>query len=298
MGEPLAFQSDLETVLLRPLTPEETPHLLDMIEVASAKLRQACPFNIDARIAVGDDSPYAPLALDRKIVANVVAGIVARYLGNPEGAVTKTDAQTVGPYSTSASRSFVNRYDKTGSDVRGRIAITPADIDELRPATKTRVPQSIQLTPTRAMEPAVGFWPSGYNSPLDPVTGDPRFGLPVRDQLTGALQDFFYDDDGNPTMAYTPPSMNLTQISGAVVPVSASGTLQLGRETEVTGSAAVSLAFSATVNGSTAGVKVSETYTGSGVTVTGTFLGGATSFTMVAGQENKFTWNGAAAEIS
>ncbi len=291
MADPLALVSDVEDVW-QPIPEADQPRIMNLIDVASAKLRQACPFNIDMRMALFKTTPSDPIALPPVMVANVVAVIVKRFLVNQNGVVTQSE--TTGPYTH--SESFVNRYDKTGSDVRGAIQITPADIDELRPAVRVRVPQMVQLRPTRAMEPTPGYWPGGLPPRLDPVTGDPVFGLPVGAQLTDALNDFF--QDGTNFMAYTPATMNVTQITGAPVPVSASGTLALGRETEVTGSAAVSLAFSATVNGSIAGVKVDETYTGTGVTVTGTFLGGATSFVMVAGQENKFTWNGTAILVS
>lgn len=211
-------------------------------------------------------SPVPPAA------RSVVLGVAARAYTNPQNA----QSETVGPYAVNFG------------PASGGLYLTKQDRSMLRRVAGRSGAFSVNLIPPGAGVSRLPGWDrNGYLQGCD-VTG----------QVTGALNDFFYDNDGNPTMAYTPPSMNLTQITGSIIPVTASGTLALGRESEVSGTAAVSLAFSTTVNGAVAGVKVAETYTGSGVTVTGTFLGGATSFTMVAGQENKFTWDGAAILVS
>lgn len=101
-----------------------------LIAKATQKLRAACPFDIDARIAAYGVDPSDPGALDPVVVADRIALIVKRFLINPDGVASTS--QAAGPFSQ--SRTFVNRYDKTGSDVRGEIRITDEDIDELRPA--------------------------------------------------------------------------------------------------------------------------------------------------------------------
>lgn len=135
--DPLATPSDVEDVW-RPLTDTETSRVENLIAKASAKLRQACPFDVDDRIAQFNAGEATPTALDPQIVADLVATIVKRFLVNPEGAVTSTD--TTGPLSH--SRSFVFRYDKTGADTRGTIQVTDADVDQLRPAVPAPVASS------------------------------------------------------------------------------------------------------------------------------------------------------------
>lgn len=129
MTEPLATPDDVADIW-RPLTADETTQVTNLIVKASAKLRHACPFDIDARIALHEVASTDPTALDPTVVADVVATIVKRFLVNPEGAASGSDSE--GPFSHSTT--WVNRYDKTGSDVRGAIQVTDSDIDQLRPA--------------------------------------------------------------------------------------------------------------------------------------------------------------------
>jgi hypothetical protein len=137
MPDPLATPDDV-AVIWRPLSDAEDTQVTTLILKASAKLRQACPFDIDARIVLFDTTPTDPAALDPVVVADVVATIVKRLLVNPNGFAT--ESETAGPFSKSAT--FVNRYDKTGSDVRGAIQITDSDIDQLRPAVPSAIPSS------------------------------------------------------------------------------------------------------------------------------------------------------------
>lgn len=195
MSAPLATPDDV-TDMWRTLADDaETNRVVNLIRVASGKLRQACPFNIDTRIALFARTPQNPVALDPQVVANVVATIVKRFLVNTEGFASTSEG--VGPYSKSGV--FVNRYDKTGSDVRGAIQVIEADIDELRPAVPTRIPGVIQLTPTHAMQPPSGWFPGPIQiapgvwvndgPPTDPVTGDPLVNLygQYPDDYTGNL---------------------------------------------------------------------------------------------------------------
>lgn len=127
--DPLADYTDVESVW-RPLTDAEQDQVYDLISKASAKLRQAGrALNIDARMALFLTTPTDPHALDPIIVADVVATIVKRFLVNPDGLASESESE--GPFSHSGT--YVNRYDKTGSDVRGAIQIIQSDLDQLMP---------------------------------------------------------------------------------------------------------------------------------------------------------------------
>jgi len=139
MSTPLATPEDVEA-LWRPFTPAETAQVEQLIVKASAKLRHACPFDIDQRITLFTTDPSAPTALDPDVVADVVATIVKRFMVNVDGFASMSE--TAGPFSRSGT--YVNRYDKTGSDVRGAIQITESDIDQLRPAVPANVPSSFR----------------------------------------------------------------------------------------------------------------------------------------------------------
>jgi hypothetical protein len=138
--EPLATPEDVADTW-RPLTPAETGRVMSLIEKASAKLRHECPFDIDERVGLFSTDPTAPTALDPLVVADVVATIVKRFLANPEGFASTSEGD--GPFSRSGT--FVNRYDKSGSDVRGAIQVTPSDIAQLRPAVPTVVARSFRV---------------------------------------------------------------------------------------------------------------------------------------------------------
>lgn len=133
--DPFADPNDLAAVW-RPLSDAEAQQAMNLLAAASSKLRHACPFDIDARVALFEAGSTDPTALDPVLVTDVVVTIVKRYMVNIQGAATMS--QSVGPYSQSAT--FVNRYDKTGSDVRGAIQVTDSDIDQLRPAVPADIP--------------------------------------------------------------------------------------------------------------------------------------------------------------
>lgn len=137
---PLATPDDVADVW-RPLLDTETAQVANLIRKASAKLRHACPFDVDARIALFTTDPENVQALDPDVVADVVATIVKRFLVNREGVASQS--QGVGPFSKSAT--YVNRYDKTGSDVRGAIQIIDSDIEQLRPAVPAQTPTSFEV---------------------------------------------------------------------------------------------------------------------------------------------------------
>lgn len=171
---PLAQVSDVET-LWRPLrSDDERRKIADLIVKASAKLRHAAPWDIDARMTL---DPTSDMFLERDVVADRVATIIARFLRNPDGVASQS--QGVGPYSR--SQTYVNRYDKTGADVRGELRVVEEDIDELRPVERTRGPRRVQMRPTRQMNP-VSQWNWDRGSYINPVTGlpdasyEPEFG--------------------------------------------------------------------------------------------------------------------------
>lgn len=165
---PLAQPSDVADVW-RPLTDAETAQVANLIAKASAKLRQLAPWDIDARIALSTSNPTNPMALQAEVVADVVATIVKRLLVNPDGVALSSE--TVGPFSR--SQSYVNRYDKTGSDVRGALQVTDSDIDQLRPATQDFTPSTFRVGIPRPAQPRLGFG-------SDRVTGYPYPGVSER----------------------------------------------------------------------------------------------------------------------
>ena len=136
---PLAEPGDVED-LWRPLTADETVRVARLIDKASANLRQACPFDIDERTDLFEDDPDNAQALDPLTVASVVATKVKNYLVNPDGVAT--GSESIGPFAHSAT--YVNRYDKTGSDVRGSLQFTESDIDQLRPAVPAATASSFR----------------------------------------------------------------------------------------------------------------------------------------------------------
>lgn len=142
---PLCSFSDIEAKLVRPLSDFEASYVDAWIAEASAQLRQAAPFDVDARMQMFKSGIPDPAALDPQLVAGVVATVIKNFLVNPVGAVTASE--TMGPYSQ--SHSYVNRYDKSGSDVRGRIQVTDADIDQLRPAVPAPIVGSFRVNMPR-----------------------------------------------------------------------------------------------------------------------------------------------------
>lgn len=133
---PLATPQDVADVW-RPLTAAEETQVAALLTKAEAKLRQKAPFDIDARMGLFATDPTDPTALDPVIVADVLATVVKRFMVNRDGVASSSEG--TGPFSK--SQTFVNRYDKTGSDVRGAIQITESDLDQLRPAVPAAKPE-------------------------------------------------------------------------------------------------------------------------------------------------------------
>ena len=144
MSAVLASPDDVADIW-RPLTDAERARAENLIAKASAMLRAACPFDVDARIALKDTDPTDPDALDKAIVAAVVADMVKRVMANPEGVASKSES--VGPFSSSTT--FTGHFDRTQSDVRGRLVVLDSDIDQLRPVVGFPKPFTIRTPAPR-----------------------------------------------------------------------------------------------------------------------------------------------------
>lgn len=165
MPDPLASWSDVETVLLRPLTTNESAYIDDLIGQASALLRTAVP-SVDQRIANNNADPTDLTSVSAETVAAVVAGAVKRYMVNPTGIASNT--QTVGPFSESTS--YALRSEK---EARGVLQFTSEDIAVLFPDRKRLRVGSIRLKAGMAPRPVGNYGP-----------------IPGPDQIFTAIVDF------------------------------------------------------------------------------------------------------------
>jgi len=128
----LAELGDLED-MWRPLSDDEKPRALNLLEKASGLLRQKTRQTIDTRIGLFTTDPTDPRAVDPQVVATVVATVVKRFLSNVDGAASTTE--TAGPFSKSTA--YVLRGDK--NDVRGELVVTDQDIEALAPEVPAQV---------------------------------------------------------------------------------------------------------------------------------------------------------------
>lgn len=161
---PLAKTDDVVDVW-RPLSDTtEAARIERLIAKASARLRQKCAFDIDARIALFQSGAVDPTALDPQIVADVVAAIVKRFLVNQDGVAS--NSQGAGPFSQ--AQTFVSRYDKSGADVRGTIQVTEADLEQLRPAVPAPTVGVVRVDPAspRVVIPHTPFGRFGLGGPV------------------------------------------------------------------------------------------------------------------------------------
>jgi hypothetical protein len=130
----------------RPLTDTEQAQADNLCTKASARLRQKCPFDVDARIALYSTNPADPTALDPEIVSDVVAGIVKRAMVNPDGATSVSD--TRGPFSQ--TRGFGGQ----GNQPVNTLVVLDSDIDQLRPARAATLPSTLRIGPGTSPDPA------------------------------------------------------------------------------------------------------------------------------------------------
>lgn len=151
MPDPLATPDDVETALLRPLTDTEQTYIDGLISQAQALLRLRVP-SIDDRIARYEADATDLSAVSPDAVAAVLAGVVKRYLVNPEGAVSIS--QGVGPYST--AKSYALRSDK---DRRGALEITNEDVAVLFPNRKRLRAGTIRTRAALAPRPVGRYGP-------------------------------------------------------------------------------------------------------------------------------------------
>lgn len=147
----LVAQPDVEAALLRPLTTNEATYMGALIAQAEALLRTAAP-SVDARISRYEANPADPSALDPETVKAVLAGVIKRYLANPLGLTSTTDA--TGPFSH--SESYALRGDK---DTRGALQITTEDLATLFPQRKRLRAGTIRTRPTLAPRPVGRYGP-------------------------------------------------------------------------------------------------------------------------------------------
>lgn len=147
MAAPLATTDDVAD-LWRPLASTEVQRITNLIVKASALLRQKVPW-VDARMVLFSVDPANIGGLDPDTVANVTAGIVKRFLVNPDG--TTNSSETTGP--NSRSKGFALRGDK---DIRGEMLVTASDVDTLTPPrlSKSRIG-------TIKVRPRMAPWPYG-----------------------------------------------------------------------------------------------------------------------------------------
>lgn len=151
MRDPFADTTDVEAVLLRPLTTQEEPYVISLIEQASALLRQAAP-SIDTRIAAHEADSTDPTGVSRIVVSSVVAGAVKRYMVNPTGIASTT--QTAGPFSQATS--YALRSEK---ESRGVLQITDADLATLFPNRKRMRAGMMRTRPALAPRPVGRYGP-------------------------------------------------------------------------------------------------------------------------------------------
>jgi hypothetical protein len=135
MADALVRRTDVETIMMRPLTDTEDDYIYDLCRQASILLRAAVP-SVDDRITAG--------TLDAELVGVVLAGVIKRYLDNPKG--LSTISVSTGPYSQSEGRASQITSD-------AGLLVTPADVNRLQPVGRTTSPGVVQLQPTRAMRP-------------------------------------------------------------------------------------------------------------------------------------------------
>jgi hypothetical protein len=145
MSNVLATAQDVADIW-RPLTDAETVQADNLCAKASARLRQKCPFDVDARIALFSSNPADPTALDPLVVTDVVAGIVKRAMVNPDGATSVST--TRGPFSD--TKGFGGQRNQPANT----LVVLDSDIDQLRPAKAATVASTLRVGPASVPDPA------------------------------------------------------------------------------------------------------------------------------------------------
>jgi hypothetical protein len=143
----LCSTDDVAALLLRPLTTDEQDPVAGLITRASDLLRNAVP-SIDARIARWSATGSDRGAVSPTTAATVVAGVVKRYIRNPDGLAS----QAAGPFSAS----YALRGDKAP---RGVLEITADDVATLFPNRKRPRAGTIRTRPGLAPRPVGRYGP-------------------------------------------------------------------------------------------------------------------------------------------
>lgn len=144
MTQPLVDKIDVETALLRPLTTVEARYIGGLIRQAEAQLRVKRP-TVDERIALFATTPTDPAALDPEAVRAMLAGVIKKYMVNPEGAASKSEAS--GPFQRTTA--FASYGKSLAGGVQGSLVVTDDDLKKLEPQSVARL-GSIRLRPALA----------------------------------------------------------------------------------------------------------------------------------------------------
>jgi hypothetical protein len=138
---------DVAALLLRPLTTDEQASVAGLIPRASDLLRNAVP-SIDDRMARWSPGTADKGAVSQKTVATVVAGVIKRYMRNPDGLAS----EAAGPFSAS----YALRGDKAP---RGVLEVTADDLTTLFPNRKRPRAGTIRTRPGLAPRPVGRYGP-------------------------------------------------------------------------------------------------------------------------------------------
>lgn len=147
----LVTPDDVAAALLRPLTDSEDTYIYTLIGQASALLRNAAP-SIDDRLARYAADPTDPTGISQATVQAVLSGVIKRYLINPSGLASTSEA--MGPYSTTTS--YALRSEK---ETRGILQITSEDLAALFPNRKRLRAGTIRVRPALAPRPVGRYGP-------------------------------------------------------------------------------------------------------------------------------------------
>jgi hypothetical protein len=126
VAKPLTTHDAIEAKLLRPLTSNELRYMDELMDQASSLLRTAMP-TVDARMAAWTDQPRPRNAVDPLVVTSVLASVIKRYLANPLGAASSSDAQ--GPFSHTTT--FASYGKNVGGT--GELTVTTDDLAQIAP---------------------------------------------------------------------------------------------------------------------------------------------------------------------
>lgn len=138
--DPLTTTDAVMAALLRPLTADEQTYVPTLISQASAKLRTRMRA-VDTRIAAYNADPTDPSGLDPAAVEAMLAGVIKRYIVNPQGAQNLSDTIL------GMSRTYTFPSGGGAWQQLGELVITDADLASLEPASSFVMPGTIRTRP-------------------------------------------------------------------------------------------------------------------------------------------------------